>query len=330
MEEELPPAPLDKLEKLAKVIPGLGIMISFLSGCLYAASGFAIEMIPEVDGATAVIYRSVVSILVFGGVAIFQGDKILAIPSERKYVAVRAISGFFVFVPAYYAFKFMSFSDVNTISTSNPIFVAPLAYFILGEPCGLFHIVLIVSSVFGIVLITRPSVLFGAAEDAVFTAGQQVVGAILSFLSCLGVCGGMISLRKCPKTPATVTTFWFCTATTVISVAMLTAMKYALGLVIVVPTTARQFLWLNVNAACAVANEATFVWSLKLEEANLVALLRTFDIVLAFLFQVAFLDQPVYWTSIVGAVIVVSSVVAICLKKLHQSRPAMFRFLKFQ
>ncbi|KAI1277768.1 Solute carrier family 35 member G1 [Halotydeus destructor] len=287
---------------------------------MYAASGFAIEMIPEVDGASAVTYRSLVQLLFFGILAIFQGDNFMVTKGERMAVAIRAVSGFFTFGAAYYAFRFMSFSDVNTISTSSAIFVAPLAYFILGEPCGLFHIVLIVSSVFGIVLITRPSSLFGTSEDAVFTAGQQLVGAILSLLSCFGVCGGMLSLRRCPTTPATIVTIWFSIVCYAMSVLLLTTWKYGLALAFTVPTTGRQFLWLNVNAGCAIINQFLFVWSLKLEEATFVSLLRTFDIVVAFAMQLAFLDQPVFWTSIVGAVVIISSVIAICLKKHYDSK----------
>lgn len=57
------------------------------------------------------------------------------------------------------------------------------------------------------------------------------------------------------------------------------------------------------------------------------SLARTFDIVMAFIYQAAFLDEPVVWTSILGAMIVCIGVSLSCLKKLYEVRPDKFNWL---
>ena len=79
-----------------------------------------------------------------------------------------------------------------------------------------------------------------------------------------------------------------------------------------------------VNGVFAALNQVALVLSLKFETAGLVALLRTFDIVIAFIFQAGFLNQPIYWTSIVGAVIVTAGCVAVAVKKYRDSKSEEF------
>ena len=59
----------------------------------------------------------------------------------------------------------------------------------------------------------------------------------------------------------------------------------------------------------------TFVLSLKLEEAELFAVIRTIDIVIAFLYQVMFLCQAIQNTLILEAFFVCTTCLAVSHKK---------------
>lgn len=68
--------------------------------------------------------------------------------------------------------------------------------------------------------------------------------------------------------------------------------------------------------------------SLKLEEASLVSLVRTIDIVLAFILQALFLkDEIIDWMSVVGAVIVVIAVVGTITRRMIASNPGLINKL---
>lgn len=61
---------------------------------------------------------------------------------------------------SFYAFRHMTLSDASTIIFSTPVFVVIFAKIFLGEPCGVLNIVMIFFTLMGVVLITRPPILF--------------------------------------------------------------------------------------------------------------------------------------------------------------------------
>ena len=67
--------------------------------------------------------------------------------------------------------------------------------------------------------------------------------------------------------------------------------------------------YLVANGICGVLGQFCLTVALKVEEAGLVSLARTVDIVMAFVFQIIGLpEEEVDWTSILGAVIVCTAV----------------------
>ena len=72
---------------------------------------------------------------------------------------------------------------------------------------------------------------------------------------------------------------------------------------------------------CGVLGQLFLTIALKIEEAGLVSLARTIDIVMAFVFQVAFLEEVVHWTSGLGAAIVCFGVIAATIRKYLMSKP---------
>ena len=84
-----------------------------------------------------------------------------------------------------------------------------------------------------------------------------------------------------------------------------------------------------INGLCGVAGQTFLVISLKIEQASLVSLARTFDIVMAFIYQVILLRQSVTIMSTAGAVIVFSGCCACAVKKFLDAKPDAFnRFLR--
>lgn len=66
---------------------------------------------------------------------------------------------------SFYAFRHMSLSDASTIIFSTPVFVVIFAKLFLNEPCGAFNVVTIFFTLMGVVLITRPPLLFNGMDE---------------------------------------------------------------------------------------------------------------------------------------------------------------------
>lgn len=72
---------------------------------------------------------------------------------------------------------------------------------------------------------------------------------------------------------------------------------------------------------CGVIGQGFLVVALKIEQAGLVSLTRTFDIVMAFIYQITCLHQEAMLMSVIGAVIITGGCVACGLKKFMDAKP---------
>ncbi|KAI1277762.1 Solute carrier family 35 member G1 [Halotydeus destructor] len=317
----------DWLTRGARSIPGFGLILAVISGVSFALSGFAVEMTPNIDPTIMVSYRSAVQLIVYATIALMANMPLLGVFGERKYLFLRSVGGFGSFVLAYYSFAYMTFADSNTICMSAPVYVGPVAWIFLREKCTKAHALLVVVTMAGVVLISRPTFLFADLTDVSFTSDQQVKGVILSLTCAWSITLSVIALRKCPKTPAPVIISWFSFWSIIFGIVLLVILKYGFKMSVGFPVTRDDYIWLNINAVLGVIGQAFFVWALKIEEAGLVTLVRTFDIVVAFILQILFLHQKVVWTSIVGTLVVCSTIGITCLKKMADSRPDKFPLL---
>ena len=80
--------------------------------------------------------------------------------------------------------------------------------------------------------------------------------------------------------------------------------------------------WINIACCSALGALADYLitQALQVESATLVSMARGFDIVVAFSNQALFLNEPIFWTSIVGAAIIMFSVVANALFKYRDEK----------
>ena len=138
---------------------------------------------------------------------------------------------------------------MNTIVMSSPIYVAPLAFCLLNERCTCFQAINILVAVVGVVLITRPTPIFGEPPSGHrYTSTDQLTGASLALVAAVGVSLGMISLRKVPQTSSTVVIIWFSLVSIVFGCIIAYGMEYVVGVEPNFPDTKSEWIWINWSA----------------------------------------------------------------------------------
>jgi drug/metabolite transporter (DMT)-like permease len=90
---------------------------------------------------------------------------ITGVKGERIVVLLRGVSGFFSFGLLYVAYRMIPLADASTIVFSAPIFTLIFAWLVLREECGLFQTFILIFTMAGVVLISRPSFLFGEVSN---------------------------------------------------------------------------------------------------------------------------------------------------------------------
>ena len=75
--------------------------------------------------------------------------------------------------------------------------------------------------------------------------------------------------------------------------------------------------WLLLSSLASISVHLLFSQALKLETAGVIALTRTFDVLMGFMMQAAVLpSEQLEWTSVVGAVLIVATVTLVAVKRL--------------
>lgn len=193
------------------------------------------------------------------------------------------------------------------------------------ERCGPINIGLICLTLAGVVLIARPSFLFGAGMDDEEAETSKLIGTVMALLSSVITALANIIMRKLKNVPAPVVVTWFSISSFLFSMVGIIGAKLFLPqettITIRVIDFESEFFFLVLNSLCGVFAQFFITLSLKVEEASTISLARSVDILLSFVFQALFLKhEPIYWTSIVGALIIAVGVTGSALNKLREKR----------
>ncbi|KAH9393440.1 hypothetical protein TYRP_021779 [Tyrophagus putrescentiae] len=91
---------------------------------------------------------------------------ILGVPGERWSLFLRCFLGTISLATFYTSYTYIPLSDATTIRFTSPVFIAAFAHFLVAEPFGLLQVVNSCTTLAGVVLIGRPSFLFGGPSSS--------------------------------------------------------------------------------------------------------------------------------------------------------------------
>ncbi|CAG2100411.1 unnamed protein product [Medioppia subpectinata] len=229
--------------------------------------------------------------------------------NQRVTLAYRCLTGTLSFSVLYIAYRLMPLADATTLRFTTPVFVAVFAYFILGDKLTMVQLGTGVCTLAGVVVIAKPVFLFGeedgnGAEPAKHE--NRILGTLLATLSAASAAMTAIMLRRLKGTPVAVVIVWY-------SATRLT-----------VPEGWLAWTLLAGVGACGACEQFFITNALRYESPSPVCIVRTFTIVLSFMWEVTLLREPIEWTSVLGACMCSSCVVVLALFKWRQESPDLF------
>ena len=304
-----------------RLIPCMGLIFALLSATFFATATFLVDLMDGVDAAFVVTARSIMQLLIFLPWTIYFREPILGVKGESLALWGKCITSYLTTVLQYYSLSFISLGDSSAIGFSAPVFASLFACIHLQEPCGIFQVTSILITLTGVVLIARPSFLFPSEGILdIFSTSDRVTGIILSVLTCLMISYSYIYMRKLVKTPTVSCIVAFSIFSIFAGSINMNLWSFLSGKLIALPQSPKDWILIALNGFCGILGHINMQLAFKLEEAGLVSLILTFNIVMSFIYQGCFLSQPIHVTSIVGATIVCSGCVAVALKKFFESK----------
>lgn len=133
---------------------------------------------------------------------------------DRKLLLLRGVVGFISLSCFYFALIRLPLADATVIQYTNPVWTALLAALLLAEPIGKKEIVFSLASLGGVVLMARPTLLFGGAAPGL-PVGPVVVGVVGAFFSGLSY----VAVRRLARSDSPlVVVYWFALVSTLGSI----------------------------------------------------------------------------------------------------------------
>lgn len=165
-----------------------------------------------------VLARSSVGALLSWVVLRSRGVSLLG--NRRGLLLVRALLGYGALSCFFYALVRLPLADATVIQYTNPVFTALLAAVVLSERLRAREVFLVLVSLAGVVLMTRPEFLFGGHEQRLdlVAAGIALLGAVLS-------AGAYVAVRRLGATEDPLVIVFYFAAVSTLGAIPLTALK---------------------------------------------------------------------------------------------------------
>lgn len=230
----------------------------------------------------------------------------------RIFLTLRGLLGSTAMILLYYAFHATSLADATVISFSCPVFTSLFACIFLKEKYSLWDILFTAFAFTGVILIVRPPFLFGSnAAKVTGSYSDHLKGTFASLGHAVFAAFTLVILRKMGKSVDYFLTIWYYI---VIGLVECVIILFVLG-EWKLPNCGIDRLFLLLIGLFGLGGQVFLTKALQIEKAGLVALMKTMDVVFAFIFQIIFLnDIPTWWT-VGGALCVVASSAGAAIRK---------------
>lgn len=214
----------------------------------------------------------------------------------------------------YYAFQATSLADATVITFSTPVFTSIFAWIFLKEKYSPWDALFTVFTITGVILIVRPPFLFGAGASAASGDGDYSVhlkGTVAAVAHAVFAALTLVILRRMGKSVDYFLSIWYYV---ILGLLECVVVLFILG-EWSLPYCGLDRLFLILIGLFGLGGQVFLAKAIQIEKAGPVAIMKTMDVVFAFILQIIFFnDVPTWWT-VGGALCVIASSSGAAIRK---------------
>ena len=298
-----------------QVLAFRGMIFALIAGVCSSTSGMFVKLTHDVHSLEILIFRDIFQFTTCFLYSWRKGLDWRGHPGERIFILLRCIFGTISLSCWFVSVKMTKFGDAGAIYYSYPAFISVLARVFLKEPFSLFDLLTVLLTVIGIFFISGPhyvrAIFF---RDSLDFSHREMIGIILASVACCGISCGNLAIRKLQRTPVPVVVCYFSLFSMIVSLILVPIVdRYVLPEPI-------EWLWIACTGLFGVLTQVFVTAAFKLEHCGPISVTESFNVIFAFLFQHFVFREKIVWTSGVGALLVVTAVFAIGLRKYIRHR----------
>jgi drug/metabolite transporter (DMT)-like permease len=335
--------------------PFKGIILIILTSICFCLSTILVKMATVLSGTDSSTLNYIVWLVLMFIIAKFKNVSLTG-PFKtgvRKLLIMRGLFGVLCLVFIYTALKLMDPSDVFSILQSSFIITAILARIFLKETFTICHIVVSVSTVAGIVLISKPTFLFSnrlssmivSTDDNYSHSGlyenntnsnQTMLDITNSYEKYIGL--GFTLLASFKLAIVQITLKKLVTHKIHFSLATIYSSYFGIPICFLVslvlyftgfshqdiknelPKMPASIVYCLISGVLATFGQVFLIMSFKYYDATIVGILRTIEVLFSFIFQYILLDIKADLANVLGSLLIVSSAAIIFFINFMQNR----------
>ena len=295
-----------------KIFHFLGVTLAIFSTLLLSVSSLLFKLaqsIPSLEIVSAVLTLQLVFSL---PAMIFLKDQFIHPWKKTRFLILRGVTGVTAMSLMVYSVKHMPLADARVIFYTSPVYTALLGRIFLKESVSKFDLIAMLVGLGGVVLIGRPSFLFGSLGKS-STSEKVWLPTILAVLSAIMFAFAIIMVRKASQEVSTrVVVFYYALVGSVISLlASLISGEFKYP-----DCGTHDVVYAIVSGMLGYFAQLLSTKACQLEKASVISLVRTIRIVFSFNLQLIFLKVIPNGLSIGGAILILLCNVVIFIKKL--------------
>eukprot|EP01084_Bolivina_argentea_P266210 451453_1 len=305
-----------------------GIFICLLSAFFYAFMGCEAKWATELgyDAMQPMLFRSGIQIILSLFFSSFERDAIskkyrcaldklwLDFKNMKNYlyliIVIRSILSASTLICYFIAISYTSLGNVVAIISIYPIFTAFVARFVLNEELNLVHYLSLILALNGTLLISEPSFLFASSKST----RDDYIGYLFAIGGALLVTGSFVFVRMMKKVNKSL----------IIICQGIFALTEGSIILFVWQTPKTLNKWedyvclLSIGIVGYLA-QYTITVGAQLLPAGLSSLLRSTEIIWAYIWQQVFFNDTPSTNTIIGAIVVIVSIIMSSHEKLKKS-----------
>ena len=288
----------------------VGIILALTSAFFFTSGALMVKLAESVSSVQVSFMRLTIQLTCILPTMIFYKDNFIFPWSKTKFLVLRGTVGVTTMTMSIYAIKHMPLADARVIFYTSPVHTAIIARIFLKESVSKFDVAAMILSIGGVVLIARPTFLFGSQGEH-STSIQAWIPTLLAVLAALGAAVTATVTRKMSQEVGIrVVIFYFFLIGSVLTLALSMALGFKYP-----DCGSYDTIYIIVAAFCGFCGQLLATKALSMEKASVVSLVRTIGIAYSFIFQITILNDAPSGLSIGGAILVLLCNVCIFLKK---------------
>lgn len=286
----------------------LGVMLVILAGCAFTAANVVQKIVaPSLDFWSLLLHRSLVQMAIMAGHVACTTRDWLGHPDTRTKVFLQGVFGGLLLLAIFVAVKHVPLGNASAIFFCTPVATFLFASFMLEESFGLYRAFISLLMVTGVLLITRPPVLFPVDSEQ---KDKEEDGNLVGYMAaiCVPILSAVVSIwtRQCRNVTASVLMFWFAAGAFIVAFG---------GIVFnfndhVFQMTTTNWIFTFVIIALGMIGNMSYTFAVRWVSPSKANVFRSFEVILNYSLQILLEKMVFHPTDVAGIVMLLLAVVA--------------------